>query len=131
MALITALIDPGEEILFLRGAAEGLARLVPLLGGRATRLPMDRGPDAAALWGAIGARTRAVVLFEPTEDELLLLRETDVTVVLEHRGGTLPEHFEGLVVEAHARGADVRVVSSDPEPARRLAFVLSLLEPEA
>lgn len=132
IALVTALIDPGEELLFLGDAAPGLAKLVPLLGGRAVTLPMNERPDAAALWGAIGARTRGVVIAYPSEDELLLLSETDVTVVLDRRDQGLPEHFVGLSIEV--RHGQASLVWVHPEGAahplaQRLAYVASLLEP--
>jgi hypothetical protein len=132
IALVTVLVDPGEELLFLGDAVPGLVPLVPLLGARAVTLPMHERPDAAALWGAIGPRTRGVVLADPSEDELALLSETDVTVVLDRRDQALPEHFVGISIEV--RHGQASLVLVHPEGAahplaHRLAHVASLLEP--
>jgi len=90
IALWTALLDPGDEVLIIQGPGiiEGtgivggtgswLAPLAELVGGHPSTVAVD------ALWSEIGERTRAVVL-RADEELLLLLSETDVVpiVVLE------------------------------------------------
>lgn len=85
VALWTALLEPGDEVLIVQGSGAWLSPLAELVGAH----PSTVAPHA--LWGEIGARTRAVVL--PADEELLALSsETDVLpVVVLEPGATLRE----------------------------------------
>ena len=92
VALFAALLDPGDELLIIDGAAPWLPPLAELLGAHPSAV------RASEVWSEIGARTRAVVL--RADDELLaLLSETEVSPI--------------VVLEAGAALSDARAIGVD------------------
>lgn len=92
VALWTAILDPGEDVLIVDGAAPWLAPLAELVGGHPSTV------DAHGLWNEIGARTRAVVLRADGELQQLL-SETDVLPIVVLQPGAALSDARAIGIE--------------------------------
>lgn len=114
LAVLMVLCDEDESVLLVGDAGAALEKLGPLVRVKASRV--GKG-DTEALWTAIGASTRAVVVAAAELDDELsaLVDETDAVLVVD--GETAPR-ADALVLA----GAAVNVGEALPlELVRRLA----------
>lgn len=123
-ALFTLLCDPGDEILVPEPTLVPLDALAHASGVSLTPYPLalasDGQPDAAALWDAIGPRTRALVAAHPCATGASLRADTlDALGALE-----LP-----LIIDERAYGLALDVPVDAPRVhLDRLAFSVDGLE---
>lgn len=111
--VLPAIVDPGDELLLLSPYYLNHAMAAELAGARAVEVPLDAdhgfGVDFAALERAVGARSRALVLVNPSNPIGSVLGRADLTRLLafaEAHGLWVvsDETYEDFVLEPPADG---------------------------